>query len=144
MDEINDIIDRIQIAAGSGTDIIWGYTQDKALDLKLRVTFIATGFELAPSGDLTPILTYQERTQRRVDSVRELNQRLRGSTQHSEETERDKELSLFFMLDEYTEDDIAEILSLLSSMYKEIGGDELVIRGQTLLEIQVVPEPVLV
>ena len=44
MDEISEITDHIQDAAGSSADVIWGYCKDESLGDKLRVTVIATGF----------------------------------------------------------------------------------------------------
>ncbi len=46
MDEINEITDHIQDAAGSSADVIWGYCKDEALGEKVRVTVIATGFDV--------------------------------------------------------------------------------------------------
>ena len=48
MDEIAEITDHIQEAAGSTADVIWGYCSDPALTDKLRVTLIATGFDRNP------------------------------------------------------------------------------------------------
>ncbi|MFM2135786.1 MAG: cell division protein FtsZ [Bacteroidota bacterium] len=45
MDEIGDITDYIQEQAGLTADIIWGNCFDEALDEKLSVTIIATGFK---------------------------------------------------------------------------------------------------
>ncbi len=45
MDEIGEITDHIQDAAGSGADVIWGYGKDESLGDKVRITVIATGFE---------------------------------------------------------------------------------------------------
>lgn len=44
MDEITDITDYIQDAAGSSADVIWGHAMDETLGDKLCVTLIATGF----------------------------------------------------------------------------------------------------
>lgn len=44
MDEMTEITDHIQDAAGSTADVIWGYCTDEALGEKIRVTVIATGF----------------------------------------------------------------------------------------------------
>ncbi len=44
MDEMTEITDHIQDAAGSSADVIWGYCHDESLGDKLRVTVIATGF----------------------------------------------------------------------------------------------------
>lgn len=48
MDEISDITDYIQHAAGSSADVIWGHGLDETLNEKLSVTIIATGFKTAP------------------------------------------------------------------------------------------------
>jgi cell division protein FtsZ len=45
MDEIGEITDHIQQAAGSGADVIWGYGMEENLGDKVRITVIATGFE---------------------------------------------------------------------------------------------------
>ena len=69
MDEMTEITDHIQEAAGSDADVIWGYSTDESLGNKLRVTVIATGFnrnpldppptterKVTPLGDLAPTL----------------------------------------------------------------------------------------
>ena len=70
MDEINEITDHIQEAAGSSADVIWGYCHDESLGDKLRVTVIATGFnqnplnpepekherKVTPLGDIAPTI----------------------------------------------------------------------------------------
>ncbi len=48
MDEITDITDYIQHAAGSTADVIWGHGMDETLGEKLSVTIIATGFKTSP------------------------------------------------------------------------------------------------
>ena len=48
MDEISDITDMIQDAAGDSAEVIWGYCQDESCGEGVRVTLIATGFNLAP------------------------------------------------------------------------------------------------
>ncbi len=45
LDEIGEINDYIQDAAGDNTDIIWGNCSDESLGEHIRVTVIATGFE---------------------------------------------------------------------------------------------------
>jgi cell division protein FtsZ len=44
MDEISEITNHIQNAAGSTADVIWGYHSDEGLGEGIRVTVIATGF----------------------------------------------------------------------------------------------------
>lgn len=48
MDEMTEITDHIQEAAGSTADVIWGYGKDDSLGDKVRITVIATGFQLNP------------------------------------------------------------------------------------------------
>lgn len=48
MDEISEITDHIQDAAGSSADVIWGYCREESLGERLRVTVIATGFQVNP------------------------------------------------------------------------------------------------
>jgi cell division protein FtsZ len=49
MDEISDITDYIQQAAGSSADVIWGHGNDDSLaDDEVSVTIIATGFKITP------------------------------------------------------------------------------------------------
>ena len=48
MDEITEITDHIQEAAGSSADVIWGYCKDETLGDRVRVTVIATGFTTNP------------------------------------------------------------------------------------------------
>jgi len=50
MDEMSEITEHIQEAAGSTADVIFGYCQDKSLGERLRVTVIATGFNLNSNG----------------------------------------------------------------------------------------------
>jgi len=45
MDEISNITDYVQEAAGQTAEVIWGYGQDETLEDKVCVTIIATGFE---------------------------------------------------------------------------------------------------
>ena len=55
MDEMTEITDHIQDAAGSSADVIWGYCHDESLGDRLRVTVIATGFNQNPlTGGLEP------------------------------------------------------------------------------------------
>ncbi len=44
MDEMNEVTDHIQDAAGSTADVIWGYCIDESLGDRIRITVIATGF----------------------------------------------------------------------------------------------------
>lgn len=48
MDEITEITDYIQDAAGATADVIWGHGYDGTLGDKLNITLIATGFSSEP------------------------------------------------------------------------------------------------
>jgi len=48
MDEITEITDYIQDAAGATADVIWGHGYDGTLEDKLNITLIATGFISEP------------------------------------------------------------------------------------------------
>lgn len=48
MDEITEITDYIQDAAGATADVIWGHGYDGSLGDKLSITLIATGFSSSP------------------------------------------------------------------------------------------------
>jgi cell division protein FtsZ len=48
MDEITDITDYIQEAAGSTADVIWGHGHDASLGDQISLTIIATGFSSSP------------------------------------------------------------------------------------------------
>ncbi len=50
MDEMSEITDHIQEAAGSNADVIWGYCRDNSLGDRIRVSVIATGFNLNSDG----------------------------------------------------------------------------------------------
>ncbi len=54
MDEIMQITDYIQDAAGSTADVIWGHAKDDSLGDKLSVTIIATGFKTSIDTGLPP------------------------------------------------------------------------------------------
>ncbi|MBS1580766.1 MAG: cell division protein FtsZ [Bacteroidetes bacterium] len=62
MDEMTEITDHIQDAAGSSADVIWGYCSDENLGDRIRVTVIATGFN---QNELTGTLE-QKPAQRKV------------------------------------------------------------------------------
>lgn len=63
MDEITDITDHIQEAAGDSADVIWGYCQDEDCGDSIRVTLIATGFNQTPD---TGIVEMQQPAERKV------------------------------------------------------------------------------
>ena len=65
MDEITDITDYIQDAAGATADVIWGHGFDASLGDKISITLIATGF--SP----TQITDYEKAPERIVISMDE-------------------------------------------------------------------------
>ncbi len=48
MDEISEITEHFQAAAGNSANMIWGYGKDETLGDEIRITLIATGFQTAP------------------------------------------------------------------------------------------------
>lgn len=71
MDEITEITDYIQEAAGSTADVIWGHAMDESLEDKLCVTIIATGFNQKIGVDLetrAPEKKYHKLTDLETDS----------------------------------------------------------------------------
>ena len=64
MDEIGEITDHIQDAAGSTADVIWGYGKDESLGNKVRITVIATGYQVNP--ETGEVRGEQENTTRTV------------------------------------------------------------------------------
>lgn len=55
MDEISDITDYIQDAAGATAEVIWGNGTDMSLGDKISITLISTGFESSNGVDYTPM-----------------------------------------------------------------------------------------
>ncbi len=64
-DELFDITQYAQDAAGHTADLIWGYNQDISLGKKINVTIIATGFET----DIIPELYIQKPTKKKVIEI---------------------------------------------------------------------------
>jgi cell division protein FtsZ len=65
MDEITDITDYIQDAAGSTADVIFGHAKDDDLGDKINVTVIATGFAS------TPLTGFEKAPARNVTTLEE-------------------------------------------------------------------------
>jgi cell division protein FtsZ len=68
MDEMTEITDHIQDAAGSSADVIWGYCTDENLGDRIRVTVIATGFNMNPVTGAIGVDNKQERKVIPLDS----------------------------------------------------------------------------
>ena len=69
MDEITEITDYIQDAAGATADVIWGHGFDASLGEKLSITLIATGFSS------TPITGFEKAPERKIVSLEEENKK---------------------------------------------------------------------
>jgi cell division protein FtsZ len=69
MDEITEITDYIQDAAGATADVIWGHGFDASLGEKLSITLIATGFSS------TPITGFEKAPERKIVSLEEDNKK---------------------------------------------------------------------
>lgn len=61
MDEISEITEYIQNAAGLDADVIWGYGYNEKLGNAVSVTVIATGFEQKPIPPVEKIVLTQEK-----------------------------------------------------------------------------------
>lgn len=67
MDEITEITDYIQDAAGATADVIWGHGFDASLGDKISITLIATGFASSP------ITGFEKAPERKLISLDEVN-----------------------------------------------------------------------
>lgn len=56
--------------------------------------------------------------------------------------EKENHISLYFDLDEFTEEEIAKVIFNINKLYQSMGGDEIVIKGQTLVTTKKTIEPV--
>ena len=69
MDEITDITDYIQDAAGATADVIWGHGYDASLGDRICITLIATGFSSSP------ITGFEKAPERKVISLEDENKK---------------------------------------------------------------------
>lgn len=123
MDEVSTITDLIQEEAGLQADLIWGNCKDDTLGEAIRVTIIITGF------------SYDSNTKKIEEMASTLQKMaINGSPEA---------LSLYFLAEEYSPDEIAEVISFLSDIYREVGGDGLVINGKDVLEYESVCQPLI-
>lgn len=76
MDEISEITDFIQDAAGSTADVIFGHAKDEALGEKLSVTVIATGFKSSP------ITGFEKEPSKNVTTLEIKKRNLRNQWKH--------------------------------------------------------------
>tara|TARA_R110002072_G_scaffold303044_2_gene492098 strand:+ start:6565 stop:8109 length:1545 start_codon:yes stop_codon:yes gene_type:complete len=122
MDEITEITDFIQDAAGSTADVIFGHAKDSSLGEKLSVTLIATGF------DSSPITGFETAPKKQVttlkeESRKEITSPLESPTQNGEwsrakEIEQPQE-SLFLKTKEVQEEQKEMEFSWSSSKKEE-------------------------
>lgn len=69
MDEITEITDYIQDAAGATADVIWGHGFDASLGEKISITLIATGFSS------TPITGFEKAPERKLVTLEDENKK---------------------------------------------------------------------
>ncbi len=79
-DELLDISNYAQDAAGHTADLIWGYNQDISLGKKINVTIIATGFET----DIIPELYIQKPVTKKVIEIEKENKQVVDENSSSE------------------------------------------------------------
>ncbi|WP_354375526.1 hypothetical protein [Pedobacter africanus] len=116
MEEVNIITDAIQNEAGLTADLIWGDATDNGLGDHISISMIASGFE------------YESNISEVTETVNLLNKSLAPVSKNS--------ISLYFLEDEYSPNEIVEVLSFLSDLYRSEGGDELVIKGSDVLQFE--------
>lgn len=121
MDEIFQITEYITEIVGPDKDIIWGNSLSKGLEDQIEVFLLITGFEL--SSNLKTVQAVEK-----------------GLEQAFSESSNDR-LSLYFLEEEYSPEEIGQIISFLSDLYRSEGGDKLVIRGFEILEFESILEP---
>lgn len=119
IDEIGIINDYITQNTSENLNIIMGVYEDSNLGDNIEVQIIIAGFELDDS----------------LAEDRLINQTLELSKKDT--------LTLYLLEEEYTTSDISELISFISDLYREIGGDSLVIKGMEILEVESVLEPVM-
>lgn len=54
---------------------------------------------------------------------------------------KETSIKLYFLEEEFTNDEIVEALSFISYIYKDLGGDEIVIKGHDIFEYESILEP---
>ena len=150
--EIEEIIETLQERVGQEADIIWGNGYDESQGDNVSVTILATGFIQNPNqllGKPEPekfnLLKETEEdtvTESNVDNWFYKNFGLGKLFEEDSDSKEVKDLSLLFLDDEYDVEEIAQIISQINDLYKEIGGDELIIRGTGIFENFSVKQPV--
>ncbi len=92
MDEIMEITDFIQNAAGQSAEVIWGYGEDEKLDEDLCVTVIATGFQAqdtleTPTKQRTTVFSLEDEPKEITAPVQPTQQTSASPTHHLSEEE---------------------------------------------------------
>lgn len=116
LDEIGEINDVIQEKI-NGTNIIMGI-QEKDIYNDIEIQIIITSLEF--------------------DSEKIDTKKLFSTNSRATNT-----LPLYFLEDEYSSNEISEMISFISDLYQDIGGDELKIRGFQSKLVEMNPEPTL-
>lgn len=83
MDEIAEITDYIQDAAGSTADVIWGHGHDADLGDGICITLIATGFQTSP---VTGFEKEPEKRVHKLSESQEVKKNMESPTQRAENT----------------------------------------------------------
>lgn len=134
LDETTTIIEYIQEVAGDQADIIFGTVYREEMKDTLSVTVIATDIPIpvfdVGGGSVDVLLN---------TLMEDFSDESLGSA-----TTEGQPLSIYFSLSEYTEEEIAEYISLLSDLYYELSGDRLVIKGEEVLDFNPELTPLLV
>jgi len=99
MDEVSEITDYIQDAAGDSANVIWGYGHDESLGNEVRVTIIATGFEGRMNTMLEEVEPEVKRIPLESDEPKEITERVTSPISSSkkvvEEEQHEEEEEMF-------------------------------------------------
>lgn len=119
LEELTIITEFIQSKLGSNAEIIFGHSSSSILGKKVKLLIIVAGLthKVLPSLDLD------------FENLEKTINTLKLGFNNDKDT-----LPLYFLEEEYSNSEIAEIISFLSDIYREIGGDKLVIKGTSIFE----------
>lgn len=73
LDEVTEINEYVQDATGNVSEVIWGNGEDSTLENGIRVTLIATGFEMEPAKEKTVVHVLPENVKKTTPKVETAN-----------------------------------------------------------------------
>lgn len=97
MDEVSEITDYIQDAAGDSANVIWGYGHDEELGNEVRVTIIATGFEGRMTTDLETVEPEIKRHDLDKEEPKEITEKITSPVSNDSDQEAEAEVEEPFL-----------------------------------------------